>query len=281
MKLADINPYLRFVQTFKYESKSKYLRAVDYHFYFILSESCLVEIDDAKYDLGTGAVIIIPPGVKYGFDAQREIKLTSINFDYTRNFSYKTKEIQPIKAEDFDDNSIIEKVGFDDYASLNKAIVVKNMDYLSEQIKLVVNEFIYKKKLYDAAASAAFKNIIISIVREMNDDKKSMDAIEKMLDYIHRNYSENIDNRTLSDMVGYHPYHLNRLMKNATGTTLHQYLINFRIDAAKRYLRDTDYQVSKISELCGYNNFCNFSTDFKRKTGLTPSLYRLKVRHLL
>lgn len=70
-------------------------------------------------------------------------------------------------------------------------------------------------------------------------------------------------------------------MKNATGTTLRQYLINFRIDAAKRYLRETDYQISKVSKLCGYNNFCNFSTDFKRKTGLTPSLYRLKVRHLL
>ena len=108
-----------------------------------------------------------------------------------------------------------------------------------------------------------------------------MDVTERILDYIHRNYSENIDNRTLSDMVGYHPYHLNRLMKNATGTTLRQYLINFRMDAAKRYLRETNYQISKVSELCGYNNFCNFSTDFKRKTGLTPSLYRLKVRHLL
>lgn len=269
------------MQLFKYESKSKYLRAVDYHFYFILSDSCSVEIDGSAYELSAGAAIIIPPGIKYGFDAKSEIKLVSINFDYTRNFSYKTKEIHPIKTDNFKSDSVIERVSFDDYAFLNRAIVIKNVDYLSGQIKSVVNEFIYKKKLYEASASAIFKNVIIGIVREVNDDKKRMDAIEKILDYIHQNYSKNIDNKVLSDMAGYHSYHLNRLMKNATGTTLHQYLINYRIEMAKRHLRDTDYQISRISELCGYNNFCNFSSDFKRKTGLTPSLYRLKVQHLL
>lgn len=281
MKINDINPYLRFAQTFTYESKSKYLCAVDYHFYFILSDGCLVEIDDEEYSLDTGAVIIIPPGTKYGFDAQGEIKLVSINFDYTRNFSYKTKEIHPMRTDEFKAESIIERVDFEDYAFFNKTVVVKNTDYLSEQINSIVNEFIYKKKLYEAAASSTFKNIIISIAREMNDDKKSMDVTERILDYIHQNYSKDIDNKILSDMAGYHSYHLNRLMKNATGTTLRQYLINYRIETAKRYLRDTNYQISKISELCGYNNFCNFSSDFKRKTGLTPSVYRLKVQHLL
>ena len=94
---------------------------------------------------------------------------------------------------------------------------MKNTDYLSGQIKSIVDEFIYKKRLYEAVGSALFKNIIMNIVREVNDDKKSLDVVEKVLDYIHQNYSKNIDNKCLSDIAGYHSYHLNRLIKMLPG----------------------------------------------------------------
>lgn len=281
MELNDINPYLRFAQILNYKPTNEFLCAVDYHFYFMLSNYCRLKIIDTDYILQAGSAVVIPPGIKYLFDTQTEVKLISINFDYTQNYSHCVKEVHPLSADEFNPNSIIEKVYFENYPFLNRPSVIKNVSYLSEYANSVINEFIYKKQLYKAAASAIFKNIIISIARDIIFDGKDSDVINKILDYIHRNYSENIDNEILSHLAGYHPYHLNRLMKKATGTTMRQYLINYRIDAAKHYLRDTNYQISKISEMCGYNNFCNFSSDFKRKTGLTPSSYRLETQHLL
>lgn len=281
MELNEINPYLRFAQTLNYKPTNEYLCAVDYHFYFMLSDYCVLKIDDTDYILQLGSAVIIPPGIKYLFDTQNEVKLISINFDYTQNFSNRAKEVHPINEDEFDSDSIIEKVYFENYPFLNRPAVIKNQSYLSESVNAVIDEFIYKKQLYKIVASATFKNTIISIARDIIFDGKGSDVINKILDYIHRNYSENIDNETLSHMAGYHPYHLNRLMKKATGTTLRQYLINYRIEAAKHYLRDTNHQISEISEMCGYNNFCNFSSDFKRKTGLAPSAYRLETQHLL
>lgn len=118
-------------------------------------------------------------------------------------------------------------------------------------------------------------------MRHISFDSKGSESINIILDYIHNHYHDDIDNNILSSVVGYHPYHLNRLMKTYTGTTLRQYLINYRIEAAKRYLRETNMQIANISEICGYINFSNFSTEFKRKTGLTPSVYRKETRHLL
>lgn len=155
------------------------------------------------------------------------------------------------------------------------------MGYLSEQVNSIIDEFKYKKQLYNSAASSIFKSVIINIARNRICDTRGSDIIDKVLDYIHCNYSSNIDNNTISNIAGYHPYHLNRLMKQATGTTLRQYLISYRIESSKVHLRNTNYTISEIAHMCGYNNICNFSSDFKKRTGRTPGDYRIETQHLL
>ena len=281
MKIQNINPYLRFVQIINYNPTNEYFRAVDYHFYFMISDYCTLNIDKTEYALQYGSVVIIPPGMRYKFDAPSKLEIVSINFDYTQNQSLQVKEVHPMRADEFDTNSIIEKVYFTDYQFLNEPTVIAHMGYLSEPINSVINEFTYKKQLYRSAASSIFKNVIINIARNSICDTKGSDIIDKILNFIHCNYSANIDNNMLSNIAGYHPYHLNRLMKQATGTTLRQYLINYRMETAKDYLRNTNYPISKIAEMCGYNNLCNFSSDIKKRTGLTPGDYRIETQHLL
>lgn len=281
MDIKDINPYLRFVKIINCGPKNEYLKAVDYHFYFMISDQCVLTIEDTDYSLQPGFAVIIPPGTKYKFNASSEFQIVSINFDYTQNFSNHSKEVQPIKADDFQSDSVIEKVYFENFTFLNHSVLAKRMNYLSDTINSLIDEFTYKKQLYQYTASAMFKNVIINIVRSLISDEKGFDTIDLILDYIHKNYAQNINSELLSNLVGYHPYHLNRLMKKATGTTIRQYIISTRIEAARHYLSDTNYQILKISEMCGYNNFCNFSADFKKRIGLTPTEYRLKTQHLL
>ena len=102
------------------------------------------------------------------------------------------------------------------------------------------------------------------------------EIVDSVLEYIRAHYYEDIDNESVSAHVGYHSYYLNRLMKSVTGTTMRQYIINYRIGMAKRYLEQTAMGISEVSEFCGYKNLSNFSVDFKKKTGLSPSQYRDK-----
>ena len=281
MELNSINPHIRFAKNIKNALRHEYLQAVDYHFYYMLSEDCILNINNTSYTLTPGTIVIVPPGIKYLFEINSTVEVISINFDYTQNHAHITNEIEPFEEQCFDFSKIIEICTFETHPFLSEPVVVHNMSYLHDDINKILDEFSYKKQLYKEVSSSVFKKIIYEIVRHITFDNNSSESVNLILDYIHKHYNEEIDNHFLSSIVGYHPYHLNRLMKIYTGTTIKQYIINYRIELAKRYLRETNIQISKISEICGYLNFSNFSTEFKRKTGLTPSVYRKETRHLL
>ena len=67
---------------------------------------------------------------------------------------------------------------------------------------------------------------------------------------------------------------LKRRFKNATGSTLIDYLQNLRVEEAKRQLEATDVAVDEISAAVGYEDPSFFRRIFKRRTGLSPSQYR-------
>jgi AraC-like DNA-binding protein len=187
----------------------------------------------------------------------------------------------PATSDVFNEAEILEQTTFENYVFLNKPLVIDNMNYLKQSIDAILEEHAYKKQFYREVASCHFRNILYEILRRTLWEEKNSKSVNLILDYIHNHYSEEINNTSLSELAGYHPYHLNRLVKKSTGTTLRQYLINYRIEMAKRFLRETDLRISTISERCGYKSFSNFSEDFKKKTGMPPIKYRAALQHLM
>lgn len=68
--------------------------------------------------------------------------------------------------------------------------------------------------------------------------------------------------------------HFNRMFKRATGRPQSQFLIELRMDAARRLLRETDRSVIGIGNEVGYSNPSHFARLFRKATGLTPSDFR-------
>ncbi len=82
---------------------------------------------------------------------------------------------------------------------------------------------------------------------------------------------------TIDDILGGIPiskYHFIRVFKRMMGATPYSYLMSCRINAAKRYLRSTDYSVGEIAQLCGFADGSNFIAQFKKHTGQKPTQYR-------
>lgn len=73
--------------------------------------------------------------------------------------------------------------------------------------------------------------------------------------------------------------HLSHLFKDITGTSVMGYLNSCRFAAARRYLAETDLEVGRIVELCGFSDCSNFSRSFKASTGYSPTAYRSKFYH--
>jgi transcriptional regulator GlxA family with amidase domain len=67
---------------------------------------------------------------------------------------------------------------------------------------------------------------------------------------------------------------IKRRFKEATGTTLIEYVQRLRIEEAKRLLETGDLPVDAISAEVGYEDPAFFRQLFRRHTGLTPAEYR-------
>lgn len=281
MTVNDIAPYLRFVNIIRFEPLQKFCKAPDCHFFYMLDEYTRLNIAGKVYELKQGSAAIVPSGTEYYFEHIGKLSLISINFDYTSRHVSKNQTMPPVISESFDESTIIEIPDFDDCAVLNGPVFVENMYHLKQYLDVILEEHTFKKQYYAESSSAQFKYVLFEMMRAAVNEPKSNGSTDFILRYIQDHFSEDLTNEKLATLVGYHPYHLNRLVKNATGTTLHKYLTGCRMEHARKYLRETELSISDISELCGYKNFCSFSTDFKNKTGLSPVKYRKAVQNMI
>lgn len=102
--------------------------------------------------------------------------------------------------------------------------------------------------------------------------------IQKVKDYIHAHYEDSsLSIKILADYVGLTPTYLSNLYKKKTEKTVGQYVLEVRMEAAKRMLRDPQYKLYQVSANVGYEDANYFTKIFKKETGMTPSEYRNKM----
>jgi AraC-like DNA-binding protein/mannose-6-phosphate isomerase-like protein (cupin superfamily) len=77
--------------------------------------------------------------------------------------------------------------------------------------------------------------------------------------------------------VGVSPNHLNRLLRQQTGLTFRQLLIQRRLELAKTLLRSGDDSCTEIALTCGFGDSNYFARLFRRRTGLSPTEFRRRA----
>jgi AraC family transcriptional regulator len=69
-------------------------------------------------------------------------------------------------------------------------------------------------------------------------------------------------------------YHFARAFKHTTQQTPIQFLMERRVELAKRLLKQSELPLVEISQRAGFKNQSHFSTFFRKATGLTPKAFR-------
>lgn len=276
MNISDINPFVRNAVMINFIPMQRYGIAGDTHLFYMY-DSAVVFIDGEEYPVSFGSVVIVPAAVPYYFKCDAPIRMIAVNYDYTESAAHIIDSRPPRSTEIFKESLITERPDFEDYTALNRPIVLYNMFTAQSQLESVLKEFEYKKTFYRELASSVLRQVIFELLRIIIPGARRGAIVDSVLEYIHAHYSEDIDNESIAAHVGYHSYYLNRIMKLAIGTTIRQYIIDYRIEIAKRHLAQTKLSILAVSELCGYRNLCNFSVDFKKKTGMSPSRYRAGI----
>ncbi|CAI6084153.1 response regulator transcription factor [Cohnella sp. JJ-181] len=98
--------------------------------------------------------------------------------------------------------------------------------------------------------------------------------IAKIKAYIDRHFSENISLKSIAQRYYMNSVYLGQLFKKTYQVYFNDYLLQLRIQEAKRQLRQTDKKVYEIAASVGFCNADYFVTQFEKVERKTPTEYK-------
>lgn len=127
----------------------------------------------------------------------------------------------------------------------------------------------------DTMINALITEIMILLDRQQSLKKHNTEyLIHNAIAYINEYYMTSLKIDDLAAECNYSPGHFRVLFRNITGQNPKDYILNKRIALAKKQLKQTQLSIEKICENCGFNFYSQFMSQFKTKTGYSPSDYR-------
>jgi AraC family transcriptional regulator len=102
--------------------------------------------------------------------------------------------------------------------------------------------------------------------------------LSQVVSYMRDHLSERIGLDDLAQEAALSRFHFLRAFAATTGQTPHQFLLDLRIEAARRWLATSDDSVAMVGRRSGFPNAKHFAATFRRRTGSSPTEYRRQIR---
>lgn len=98
--------------------------------------------------------------------------------------------------------------------------------------------------------------------------------LQQAMEYIHEHLNEDLSLREIAALLQMSPNYFTSLFKQSTGLSAHQYVIQCRIEKAKRLLAKPDLSIIEVSQQVGFQSQSHFINVFRKQIGMTPKTYR-------
>ncbi|MBP5466762.1 MAG: helix-turn-helix transcriptional regulator [Clostridia bacterium] len=200
------------------------------------------------YISNADCIILLPKGAYYEWFCTKSGHFTIIEFESSAEFD------EPISYDISGNNEI-----FKLFKTLENIMLVKNPQYNLESLQTI-----YLILLKAIKSNHANSNYV-------PNNKKIQ--IEPAIKYILDNYSKNIRNDYLASLCHMSTVYFRKLFTEIYGIPPINYIHHLKIKKAKEILKSDYTSISDIASYLGYNNVYEFSKDFKKHTGISPTKF--------
>ncbi|GLC90132.1 AraC family transcriptional regulator [Lysinibacillus piscis] len=122
----------------------------------------------------------------------------------------------------------------------------------------------------------SFTQKLIELAREVRSEKRA-DYIEVAIEVIDQQFQDStLSLSFVAHRLGISPNYLSALFAKKQGIPFKRYVQQIRIQHATKMLVETDFSISEIAQLNGFEDANYFIKIFKQHMGTTPSRYRKK-----
>lgn len=229
-------------------------------------------IDDRIYDIRPGDMFVNNP-----FEVHRVTALQNepyeryaLSFKHALMLPYCTADTDLLhyvyrRPSDFSNKISLSDHQFQCFTELTKRYEELTDDTYANDVmrKLVFIEIL--------ALTAQFYRQPVQIPAEITS-AESMDMISLLLEYIGEHLTDRLALDDLAKQIGVSKYHLCKIFKAKTGTTINQYIVTRRIAEAKYFLA----KGVPVTEACyqsGFNDLSHFIRTFHNIVGVSPGKY--------
>lgn len=276
MLLHDMNPFLRYAQQFRYDRSGMIKCPADARLLYVKAGTGTLYLGEVSHQMAPGTLALINAGFIYRMELDAPLELIALNFDYTFDRSSITIFFDPCPPEMADQ---LRQEPFTDCPALSAPLVLQEMFHIQSSLEEIISVFQTRKLYYEEECSCLLKSLLIQLARSTLLSKAKTNHIaNQLIHYLQEHYREDLTGERLAAEFNYHTYHINRIMRSATGTTVHKYLVQYRISVSKNLLSNTSMSIDEIAAEVGFKNTPYFSNSFKKIVGCSPSSFR--CRHL-
>jgi len=203
----------------------------------------------------------------------------SIIFIDCNNYHHYRTLTAPWKIKWIHINGISARMYYDNIAANTNCFTLNHSSFFDDNLTLLIKMDTEQNQLNSFKAVDLIASLLTDLFQISYEEKQGvptnhMAEINMVLDHIKNHYHEQLRLDDLSSIAHLSKYYFLSLFKSITGSTPCEYIINYRIGQAKKYLRTTELSLVEICENVGFTNESYFVKIFKRLNGITPNNYR-------
>lgn len=148
---------------------------------------------------------------------------------------------------------------------------------LNKAIKKCFLNIVNSKLSHNQIKSDLYFKLLLCELKENNMHTSDSNIATKIITIIHNNPEKFFTNKELADMINVSVKTAENKFKAMYDTTIHQYILDFKINEAISYFEKfPEISIKETAYNLGFYDEYHFSKQFKKTTGLSPKEYRNK-----
>lgn len=113
--------------------------------------------------------------------------------------------------------------------------------------------------------------------RQAKASDRHGEAVSRVQAHVFANLSGRLELIELAALAGMSPYHFARVFKARTGQSVHQFVLESRLEGARGRLSRSSAAISEIAKQTGFSSQSHLTTAFRKRFGLAPKAYRVQA----
>ncbi|MDF2941916.1 MAG: hypothetical protein K0S01_774 [Herbinix sp.] len=290
--MKQISPYIRYVNDEVFRGPQIHANRIiyDHEFILCLNGEARMILAGIQYNIKKGDLFYIKPNVRNQMilDENKSIHVHCVHFDWVtpdEKFDFTAEKYYLNGTFSSEEINFIEKLKQrPDYAVSEfyfpTLIHNVNLDKLQPMFK----EMYFVSHQPDITSKLMVKSLFLGIIASIlydrftstgaQKDHYHIKTIQHAIEYMKVHSANDLNTANMSKYCGLSPKYFGALFKEVTGLSMNGYLLELRMQHAKKLLLTSDQTLEQLANEVGIHDVYYFTKLFKKSEGITPGKYR-------